>query len=445
MSGTTPQAELISDLIQSHEDNITHRANSVSEYELSTWTVKEVAGVLEQLTPRPRKAGSDEPCGPEFNRHSSIFRWLQIPIWSMFFIGAGWLVPMQLYATIHLLIHGRFKAIWRELPVPTVLLFNWSSSMFTFVKAPLSVIRKSAQQQAALCVNRNGKFATRTEGYAVLSHVWGETCGWNMPNDWGPVEPEVRRQGIFYHHFLKFFDRCDVEWLWVDILAMPESFDDMTAAQKAETEELRTGVINSLRNIYTRADKVVCLDGLLLRLHSGGMIDVAVVLCLGRWIQRLWPFTETKLAKRVILKTEDSSFDLDTIIDLLFKTINNEDHRYFPLFIRLRPLRPVPPGQEHWIGHPLRPNLREPNLFVDIYTGTENRQCDVEIDQARALFPVLDLKWVNGWTLQQGLRHIAVSYPEERDILQKYCDYRRIAITLADSGGLSSSPLIWGL
>ncbi len=106
-----------------------------------------------------------------------------------------------------------------------------------------------------------------------------------------------------------------------------------------------------------------------------------------------------KLAKRVALKTEDSSFDLDTIIDFLFKTINNEGHRYFPLFTRLIPLRPVPPGQTHWIGSPLRPNSREPNLFVDIYTSTENRECDVGIDQARALFPILDLNWVTGWIL----------------------------------------------
>ena len=41
--------------------------------------------------------------------------------------------------------------------------------------------------------------------------------------------------------FLKLFDRCEGDWLWVDILAMPGVFDHMTADQKAETEELRTG------------------------------------------------------------------------------------------------------------------------------------------------------------------------------------------------------------
>ena len=78
---------------------------------------------------------------------------------------------------------------------------------------------------------------------------------------------------------------------------MPEVFDDMVVAERAETEGLRTGVINALRTVYMCADKVVCLDGLLLRLHSGGMVDVAVILCLGYWIIRLWLFTETKLAE----------------------------------------------------------------------------------------------------------------------------------------------------
>ena len=366
-------ANAISALIQSREENITVRANSVSAFELSTWSESEVASLLDQLTPKPRRPGNNEPCGPDVNRASAIVDW-----------------------------------------------------MFTFVKAPLPLIQQSIKQQSALCVNRLGKFQVRRNNYAVMSHVWGETCGWNTPTDWGPIEPELRKKGIIHRHFLRFFDKCEAEWLWVDILAMPEVFDDMTAAEKAETEELRTGVVNSLRNIYMRADKVVCLDGLLLRLHSGGMIDVAVVLCLGRWIRRLWPFAETKLAKRVILKTEDSVFDLDEILTFLYETVNNEDHRYFQLFARLRPLRPTPAGHQHWLGSPLRPNSRDRELFVDIHLGCENRLCDVSIDQARALYPVLDLKWQTEWTLYQGLRHIADSCPKDRDILQEYCRYRDI-------------------
>ena len=366
MAEPSHTANAISELIQSREENITVRADRVSAFELSSWTVPEVASLLGQLSPKPKKPGNDEPCGPDVNRPSRIVDW-----------------------------------------------------MFTFVKAPLPLIQLSIRQQAALCVNRLGKFQVRREGYAVMSHVWGETCGWNTPTNWGPIDPELRKKGIIHRHFLKFFDKCETEWLWVDILAMPEVFDDMTAAEKTETEELRTGVINSLRGIYMRADKVVCLDGLLLRLRSGGMIDVAITLCLSRWIGRLWPFTETKLAKRVILKTEDSEFDLDFILEFLYDTINNDEHRYFNLLQRLFPLRPTPAGHQS-IGS------RDRDLFVDIYHGCENRLCDVSIDQVRALFPVLDLKWQTEWTLNQGLRHIAVSYPNDKDTLQTYCRYRGI-------------------
>ena len=377
MAQPSETAKAISELIQNREENITHRANRVSALELSSWSVSEVASLLDQISPRPKRPGNAEPCGPDVNRPSALVDW-----------------------------------------------------MFTFVKAPLPLIQQSIRQQAALCVNRLGKFQVKRDGYAVMSHVWGETCGWNTATDWGPIDPELRKKGIIHRHFLKFFDKCEAEWLWVDILAMPEVFDDMTAAEKAQTEELRTGVINSLRNVYTRADKVVCLDGLLLRLHSGAMIDAAIVLCLGRWIARLWPFTETKLAKRVVLKTEDSAFDLDEILTFLYETVNNEDHRYFNLFTRLRPLRPTPAGHQHWLGSPLRPNSRERSLFVDIHLGCENRDCDVSIDQARALFPVLDLKWQTGWTLNQGLSHIASAYSNDKDILQEYCRYRDIGFTI---------------
>ena len=434
MSQKTPTAEAISDLIQSHEDNIAHRASLVSKYELKSFTVEEVAGVLEQISPRPKKKGSNEPCGPDFNVYVGNPIWLRIIVWTIFAVGTALLLSIQLYALLHLSILGRYRAIWKELPVPTGLLFDWSRSIYAWVKAPPHMIQMSVQHQSALCVNRDGRFALKTEGYAVLSHVWTETCGWSTETDWGPVEPEVRKQGLPYEQFLKFFDRCDAEWLWVDILAMPEIFEDMTAGEKAETEELRTGVINSLRNIYSRADKVVCLDGLLLRLRSGGMIDVAIVLCLGRWIQRLWPFTEARLAKQVLLKTEDSSFDLDAIIAFLHQTINNENHRYWPMFARLAPLRP---GREQWMGLPIGADSKKRSMFVDIYDGTNNRFCDVDIDQARTLFPVLDLTWVSGWTLQQGLKHIADSYPEEQDMLIKYCEYRWIDFPFSSTEGPS--------
>ena len=78
---------------------------------------------------------------------------------------------MQAYGVIYLGLRRRFKAIWKELPIPTVLLFNWSSNIFNFVKAPQSLIRKSVSKKAALYFNRVGKLVVKENGYIVLSYI----------------------------------------------------------------------------------------------------------------------------------------------------------------------------------------------------------------------------------------------------------------------------------
>ena len=78
-------------------------------------------------------------------------------------------------------------------------------------------------------------------------------------------------------------------------------------------------------------------------------------------------------------------------------------------------------------------------MFVDIYSSTSGRACNIDIDEATFLLPVLDLKWISGWTLQQEMRHIAESYPEEQDILIKYCGDQEIDLILSSSDDLSSS------
>lgn len=86
--------------------------------------------------------------------------------------------------------------------------------------------------------------------------------------------------------------------MWVDVLAMPEALEDIKPAEKEAAERLRVGVINCLRSIYTRADKVVVIDTLLLRLSTRSPVEVAVVVCLGFWITRLWMYTQARLAKK---------------------------------------------------------------------------------------------------------------------------------------------------
>ncbi len=175
--------------------------------------------------------------------------------------------PFQAGASVILVSRGQFTAVWKELPRTTFDLIKWARDMMAFVKAPMHLIKKSIEQGAALCVNRQGKFSIRDKGYAVMSHVWGETMGWQRKDGWGPVDLSLRKMGLAREHFLRFFDRCEEEWLWVDVLALPEVLEDMSDTRKEEIEKLRIGVINCLRTIYMEADKVVVIDTLLLRLN----------------------------------------------------------------------------------------------------------------------------------------------------------------------------------
>lgn len=127
------------------------------------------------------------------------------------------------------------------------------------------------------------------------------------------------------------------------------------------------------------------LDRLLLRLHAGSMIEVAVILALSTWMSRLWCFMESWLARPVVLKTADAAFDLDELLDLLFKTVNNEEHRYSPFLYRLSHLRPASEENTGFIRSVLREDDRNPPLLAKMYHGCENRYTDVEVDQVRAL------------------------------------------------------------
>ena len=420
----------LTNLIQKYDIN-EPRARRVALWELKAWSPKEVAGLLDQLRPVTRKAGTSEPCGPVCNRwDSALPLWIRLTIWAIVASGTGLLLPLQICGSVYLFVLGRWKAIVEEIPRPTLKLLLWSRKMQDFIKAPITLIRKSIDQQTALCVNRSGKLKLLSKGYTVMSYAWGEVMGWQSTKSWGPVEPSMRKRGIMLAHFLKFFDRCQAEWLWVDVIAMPEVFEEMTDTEKRQTEELRTGVINSLRQVYMQADKILILDSLLLRLQTGSLIDAAIVLTLGRWITRLWTYTEVRLAKKVLLRTGDSAFDLDEIILYISRAINNTDHRYHPLLSRLTPLRPTAPGGQRKVSASLRPGERQPHILADIYDGCENRYCDVDIDRIRVLYPILDLEWQTGWTLQEGVDCVKAAFPEHLDILRAYCNYRSLDVNL---------------
>lgn len=208
---------------------------------------------------------------------------------------------------------------------------------------------------------------------------------------------------------------------------MPEVFEDMDAAQKLQTERLRIDIINNLHTIYSRADKVMIIDSTLVRLKTSNLVDAAYVLTMGYWMTRLWPMTECRLARKVLLQTEDQSFDLDVIIDYLARMINNDQHRYYPLLERLAPLRPTPPWSERLISYGDR-NNPDAQTFGDIRCACETRYTTVEIDIAKVLFPLLNLKWDYEWTLEDGLRHVEETFPDQLDLLRNYSEYMKLGL-----------------
>ncbi|KAK3172254.1 hypothetical protein OEA41_005574 [Lepraria neglecta] len=352
------------------------------EWEFRDWSVEEVGLLLHRLRPLGSDRGSKAPCGPRYNRLTSGFDYLKLTIASYasrFFL-ISLMLPFQLGTAFYLCFSKRWKAILTEIPQPTSVVWRTLATIpDPLVKVPLALIRQSNDEHKALCVNRQGAFRLMSDGYTIMSHVWAETMAWQSTTGWGPVTLDLRKKGMSLDHLERCIDQCETEWLWLDQIAMPEVFEDMDAAQKLQTEWLRIDIINNLRTIYARADKVIIIDSALLRLNTSSSVDAAFVLSLGYWMTRLWPLTECWLARKVLLKTDDQSFDLDVIIDYLARTINNDQHRYYPLFERLTPPRPTPPWSEHLIAYGDH-NDKDSQMFNDICRGCETRYTAVEID-----------------------------------------------------------------
>lgn len=416
-------------LIEAQAENITNRAKRVAKYELCRFSPEEVGLILAQLHPEINRPGNNDVCGPVFNGAPAP-SWMYAVAGGIVATGTVVLVPLQIAAAVGYMAKGRLKDMLTEVPKPTAGLWSWGRALMAYVKPSPQLVQKSLEPGVALCVNRFGNFKLLKSGYSVASHIWGETMGWQTPTTWGPVSLALRKKGMYLEHLQKFFNHCDAEWLWLDVLAMPEIYEDMSDAEKEQTESLRVKIINQLRGIYQRADNVIVFETLLLRLHTMSMIDVAVILSLSRWMTRLWCLTESRLGKSVVIKTSDGAFDLDEILDFLHESVNNENHKYYCLLSRLSRLRQPSPQNVGMIRSHLREQVAEQPLLVQVYHGSENRYTDVEVDQARALYPILDLQWTHGWNLKDGLRHIQESFPQEKDILDSYCFYRRLTSLL---------------
>jgi hypothetical protein len=313
------------------------RASRVAGDDLRAWRAIDLDVVLRQVQWSEER--DHNPCGPTFNQYRGLGMGLRTFIYSLLGLGLAIGIPYFTIVGIVNVVKQRklsvFKQSWA--PVSKIISLFWT--LDDFVKAPLSLVRQSIEKKAALCVNRAGEFEIMSSGYTVMSHVWEETMGWMSPSGFRKVDLSLRKKGISHGHFTKFFERCNSTWLWVDVLAIPEVLEDMNEEEQLETESLRAGVINNLHTIYQQAERVVVLDSLTMQLKTGSLLDVAVVLSIGRWITRTASVVEANLGKKVVIKTLDGQADLDEIVKLLEELKTDENHRYYGLMRRFSKLR----------------------------------------------------------------------------------------------------------
>ena len=265
-----------------------------------------------------------------------------------------------------------FKKWWPSL---------WADTSVQWVSPPRHLMKQSARESTALCVNTAGKWSLRTSGYVALSHVWTEG-----------LERDYVSDGVEKQKFQAIFEmlrakNIKADWVWSDVLAIP-SVGGPTSS--SEEEMLKIDLINKLPLIFQRADAVIVIDALVLQLHPKEPLDVAVVLACGKWATRVWTFQEIKLASRAVVVTATRAYDFKELVDVV-KSLEGQDFdRFHKLWLKLAIMGKNDVGLS----------------IPDIVTACRRRNAGQDIDYARAFFPVLGLEWEYGMTREQGMQKI---------------------------------------
>lgn len=288
----------------------------------------------------------------------------------------------------------------RQEALPGLIKLNYESigSSF-FVKCPLDLLRQAAHAGMAVCVSRGGDFSVRSSGYAAISHAWAETMGLEYNDE--KVDHDDR--GINYKHFGRIISDAVAStghhWFWLDLLAVPQIKGDEPDVQMLR--ELKTNVINSLIHVYRNADAVVILDSLTLQLSTPDLCAVAAIFSCGRWLTRMWTYQEIKLARKALVVTRTGAVDFEEMVNALHVRKSESEAAYkhwHEIHLKLMRLLPSDP--------------RGVSL-ADVAFCCGDRNAENDIDYARSLFALLDLKWETGWTYEQAILHIVMSRPQD--------------------------------
>ena len=296
-----------------------------------------------------------------------------------------------------------------------------------WISPPRAIMKQSAQEETALCINVDGQWSLRTSGYVALSHVWIE----GLQRD--KVHQGLSEQKVNSIFALLQSRAIDATWIWTDALAIPSCGDPETSA--LEDDMLTIDIINAMPQIYSRADAVLIIDALVLQLHPQSHIDVAIAIACGNWATRVWTYQESKLANRALILTATGCFEYKSVVDALHALEATDHPRYHFLWLRLACMR-----RDDATGISI----------PDIIMACGVRRSGQDVDYARAFFPVLGLKWEVGMTREEGMHKIYSSYKLHASRVACFYGAPRLSTRLAWAPssfvglkGIVTKPMQW--
>lgn len=206
-----------------------------------------------------------------------------------------------------------------------------------WISPPRAIIEQSARDEAALCINQQGQWSLRTSGYVALSHVWIEGLQRDQRHN------GVDSQKVDAVFALLHSRNVQADWIWTDVLVIP-------GGDSLEDEMLKTAIINTMPQVYSRADAVIVIDAMVLQLYDQSELDVAVGLCCGSWATRVWTYQEIKLASHAIILTATRSYVYRSVVDTLKKLETQDEAKYHGLWLRIATMMKGKPkiGQSYY-------------------------------------------------------------------------------------------------
>lgn len=255
-----------------------------------------------------------------------------------------------------------------------------------WLSALRSLVIQAADEKAALCINADKQWSIRRSAYVALSHVWSE----GLQQDKQRKAVRGNKIDLVFKTLVKA--NIQVEWIWTDVLSIPGGGGP---TDNLDDDLLKTRVINSMPEIYANAEGVVVFDALVWQLETRDALELAAVLVCGLWASRVWTFQEIKLARKAyIINGWYHAIPWADVTWLLEAAAEKDPEHYHNL----------------WLAFAIMARDDNFNICVrDVSYACQERRSGIDVDYARAFFPIFGLEWQNGMTREQGMQKIYYS------------------------------------